>query len=55
MSRTLVFFKGQLWGVVAQALCCEQASLAARKQELLFIAVPGLLIAAASLVAKHRF
>ena len=55
MSRTLVFFKGQLWGVVALALlCCEQASLAAREQGLLFIAVPGLLIAAASLVAKHR-
>ena len=35
--------------------CCMRAFSSCGKQELLFVAVPGLLIAAASLVAEHKF
>ena len=34
--------------------CCTQASSSCGKQGLLFVAVRGLLIAVASLVAEHR-
>ena len=55
MSRKLVFLKDSLWGAVALVLlCCEQAFSSCCEQGLLFIAVLGLLIAVASLVAEHR-